>query len=140
MFFVCVYIDNVLYFFSFFWSIDIRCWSIRSVISHIVAYHCRPVAIYGHLTVAAGEIDSRGSKISFTAFDDWLPVVGKHFLEIFFLIPTCPCCLCSFPIVEPDPNHTKLRLSREGLEAISRITTPIAAVAVCESDVWLIIN
>ncbi|WRX10390.1 Guanylate-binding protein/Atlastin [Theobroma cacao] len=34
-----------------------------------------------------------------------------------------------FPIVEPDPGHTKLRLSREGLEAISRITTPIAAVA-----------
>ncbi|XWS36358.1 hypothetical protein CRYUN_Cryun20dG0078400 [Craigia yunnanensis] len=35
-----------------------------------------------------------------------------------------------FPIVEPDPGHTKLRLSREGLQAISRITTPIAAVAV----------
>ncbi|GKV20144.1 hypothetical protein SLEP1_g30305 [Rubroshorea leprosula] len=35
-----------------------------------------------------------------------------------------------FPIVEPDPGHTKLRLSSEGLEAISRITTPIAAVAV----------
>lgn len=35
-----------------------------------------------------------------------------------------------FPIVEPDPGHTKLRLSREGLEAIRRITTPIAAVAV----------
>ncbi|PPS09690.1 hypothetical protein GOBAR_AA10957 [Gossypium barbadense] len=35
-----------------------------------------------------------------------------------------------FPIVEPDPGHTKLRLSREGLEAISRINTPIAAVAV----------
>ncbi|XVE77846.1 hypothetical protein DITRI_Ditri13aG0095900 [Diplodiscus trichospermus] len=35
-----------------------------------------------------------------------------------------------FPIVEPDPGHTKLRLSREGLEAISRVTTPIAAVAV----------
>lgn len=40
--------------------------------------------------------------------------------------------LCShrFPIVEPDPGHTKLRLSKEGLEAIERITTPIAAVAV----------
>lgn len=35
-----------------------------------------------------------------------------------------------FPIIEPDPGHTKLRLSREGLEAIERITTPIAAVAV----------
>ncbi|KAA8543306.1 hypothetical protein F0562_021199 [Nyssa sinensis] len=35
-----------------------------------------------------------------------------------------------FPIVEPDPGHTKLRLAREGLEAIERITTPIAAVAV----------
>ncbi|KAG6575940.1 Guanylate-binding protein 4, partial [Cucurbita argyrosperma subsp. sororia] len=35
-----------------------------------------------------------------------------------------------FPIVEPDPGHTKLRLSREGLEAIERITNPIAAVAV----------
>lgn len=32
--------------------------------------------------------------------------------------------------MEPDPGHTKLRLSREGLEAIERITTPIAAVAV----------
>lgn len=36
----------------------------------------------------------------------------------------------AFPIVEPDPGHTKLRLSREGLEAIQRIKTPIAAVAV----------
>ncbi|KAK7285277.1 hypothetical protein RJT34_20042 [Clitoria ternatea] len=36
----------------------------------------------------------------------------------------------SFPIVEPDPGHTKLRLSREGLEAIERITNPIASVAV----------
>nr|XP_016513869.1 PREDICTED: guanylate-binding protein 4-like isoform X2 [Nicotiana tabacum] len=35
-----------------------------------------------------------------------------------------------FPIVEPDTGHTKLRLSREGLEAIEKITTPIAAVAV----------
>ncbi|CAA2971797.1 guanylate-binding 4 [Olea europaea subsp. europaea] len=37
---------------------------------------------------------------------------------------------CWFPIIEPDPGHTKLRLSREGLEAIERRTTPIAAVAV----------
>ncbi|CAI0434246.1 unnamed protein product [Linum tenue] len=36
----------------------------------------------------------------------------------------------AFPIVEPDPGHTKLRLSREGLEAIRRIKNPIAAVAV----------
>ncbi|WOK99419.1 guanylate-binding protein 4-like [Canna indica] len=36
----------------------------------------------------------------------------------------------AFPIVEPDSEHTKLRLSREGLEAIERITNPIAAVAV----------
>ncbi|CAK7346497.1 unnamed protein product [Dovyalis caffra] len=35
-----------------------------------------------------------------------------------------------FPIVEPDPGHTKLRLSNEGLEAIKRITNPVAAVAV----------
>ncbi|KAF7120313.1 hypothetical protein RHSIM_Rhsim13G0030400 [Rhododendron simsii] len=35
-----------------------------------------------------------------------------------------------FPIVEPDPGHTKLRISREGLEAIERIQNPIAAVAV----------
>jgi len=40
----------------------------------------------------------------------------------------------SFPIVEPDPGHTKLRLSREGLEAIERITNPIAAVAVCFTE------
>ncbi|KAF3628779.1 putative transcription factor UNE12-like [Capsicum annuum] len=42
------------------------------------------------------------------------------------------CCLIKprFPIIEPDPGHTKLRLSREGLEAIEKITTPIAAVAV----------
>ncbi|KAG8389279.1 hypothetical protein BUALT_Bualt02G0212400 [Buddleja alternifolia] len=36
----------------------------------------------------------------------------------------------AFPIIEPDPGHTKLRLSREGLETIERITTPVAAVAV----------
>jgi hypothetical protein len=39
--------------------------------------------------------------------------------------------LCRFPIVEPDYGHTKLRLSKEGLEAIQRIKTPIAAVSVC---------
>uniref|UniRef100_A0A2P2MHX3 Guanylate-binding protein 4 isoform X1 n=1 Tax=Rhizophora mucronata TaxID=61149 RepID=A0A2P2MHX3_RHIMU len=37
----------------------------------------------------------------------------------------------AFPIVEPDLGHTKLRLAREGLEAISRIKNPIAAVSVC---------
>lgn len=36
----------------------------------------------------------------------------------------------AFPIVEPDYGHTKLRLSKEGLEAIQRINTPIAAVSV----------
>ncbi|KAG8653932.1 guanylate-binding protein 4 [Manihot esculenta] len=36
----------------------------------------------------------------------------------------------AFPIIEPDPGHTKLRLSSDGLEAIRRIMTPIAAVAV----------
>ncbi|XP_058746057.1 uncharacterized protein LOC131618922 [Vicia villosa] len=35
-----------------------------------------------------------------------------------------------FPIVEPDPGHTKLRLSKQGLEAIERIKNPIATVAV----------
>ncbi|XP_047329279.1 guanylate-binding protein 4-like [Impatiens glandulifera] len=36
----------------------------------------------------------------------------------------------TFRIVEPDPGHTKLRISKEGLDVIERITTPIAAVAV----------
>nr|CAB3452129.1 unnamed protein product [Digitaria exilis] len=36
----------------------------------------------------------------------------------------------AFPIVEPDYGHTKLRLAKEGLEAIRRIKTPIAAVSV----------
>ncbi|EER98071.2 hypothetical protein BDA96_02G055400 [Sorghum bicolor] len=36
----------------------------------------------------------------------------------------------AFPIVEPDYGHTKLRLAKEGLEAIQRIRTPIAAVSV----------
>ncbi|KAG8663359.1 guanylate-binding protein 4 [Manihot esculenta] len=36
----------------------------------------------------------------------------------------------AFPIIEPDPGHTKLQLASSGLEAIRRITTPIAAVAV----------
>ncbi|RLN34878.1 guanylate-binding protein 3-like [Panicum miliaceum] len=36
----------------------------------------------------------------------------------------------AFPIIEPDYGHTKLRLSKEGLEAIQRIKTPIAAVSV----------
>lgn len=36
----------------------------------------------------------------------------------------------AFPIVEPDAGHTKLRLSQEGLEAIRRITNPIAIVGV----------
>lgn len=36
----------------------------------------------------------------------------------------------AFPIVEPDPGHTKLRLARQGLEIIESIKNPIAAVAV----------
>lgn len=32
--------------------------------------------------------------------------------------------------MEPDSEHTKIRLAREGLEAIQRITNPIAVVAV----------
>ncbi|KMZ56062.1 Guanylate-binding-like protein [Zostera marina] len=36
----------------------------------------------------------------------------------------------AFPIVEPDSDHTRLRLTRESFEAIERITTPIAAVSV----------
>ncbi|KAK9137544.1 hypothetical protein Sjap_008138 [Stephania japonica] len=35
-----------------------------------------------------------------------------------------------FPIVEPDSGHTKLQLAREGLEAIERIESPVAVVAV----------
>jgi hypothetical protein len=38
--------------------------------------------------------------------------------------------------VEPDPGHTKLRLAREGLEVIERITTPIAAVAVSQRFIF----
>lgn len=41
---------------------------------------------------------------------------------------------CRYPIVEPDPGHTKLRLARAGLEAIERITTPVAAVAVSKKN------
>jgi len=54
-------------------------------------------------------------------------------LTIFFITSIAYCCLCihRFPIIEPDPGHTKLRLSSEGLEAIKRITNPIAAVSVC---------
>lgn len=36
----------------------------------------------------------------------------------------------AFPVVEPDFGHTKLRLVREGLDAIRRIKSPVAAVAV----------
>ncbi|XP_074572763.1 uncharacterized protein LOC141829239 [Curcuma longa] len=36
----------------------------------------------------------------------------------------------TFPIVEPDSEHTKLRIAREGLEAIKKITSPIASVVV----------
>lgn len=43
-----------------------------------------------------------------------------------------------FPIVEPDPDHTKLHLSKAGLEAIERITSPISAVAVSWWCCWVI--
>ena len=33
-------------------------------------------------------------------------------------------------IVEPDPGHTKLAVTRSALNAIARITNPIAVVAV----------
>ncbi|KMZ76248.1 hypothetical protein ZOSMA_10538G00010 [Zostera marina] len=44
---------------------------------------------------------------------------------IFF----CFLSMYRFPIVEPDSDHTRLRLTRESFEAIERITTPIAAVS-----------
>jgi hypothetical protein len=45
--------------------------------------------------------------------------------------------------VKPDYGHTKLQLAKEGLEAIQRIRTPIAAVSVCSNFIsplsqWLI--
>lgn len=49
-------------------------------------------------------------------------------LVLFNLIHIYP--QSRFPIVEPDPGHTKLRLAREGLDVIEKITTPIAVVAV----------
>lgn len=35
-----------------------------------------------------------------------------------------------FPVVEPDVVHTKLAVAKKGLEVISRITNPVAVVAV----------
>ncbi|RRT85509.1 hypothetical protein B296_00009569 [Ensete ventricosum] len=40
-----------------------------------------------------------------------------------------------FPIVEPDSGHTKIRLVREGLEAIQRIKNPIAVVGVRDRNI-----
>ncbi|XP_060961848.1 uncharacterized protein LOC133032045 [Cannabis sativa] len=77
-----------------------------------------------------GKTDRRSLQSSAMEFSSW------------FMIFSISCFLLAsgsfsvenfnqaFPIVEPDPGHTKLQLSREGLEAIKRITTPIAAVAV----------
>ena len=42
------------------------------------------------------------------------------------------CAFARFPVVEPDIAHTKLRVSKEGLDVISRITNPIAVVAVSD--------
>ncbi|RWW34842.1 hypothetical protein GW17_00000371 [Ensete ventricosum] len=42
-----------------------------------------------------------------------------------------------FPIVEPDSGHTKIRLVREGLEAIQRIKNPIAVVGVISFGVGM---
>lgn len=57
-----------------------------------------------------------------------------YFFIILYLTPSGVLAIDdfnqAFPIIEPDPGHTKLRLSNEGLEAIRRITNPIAAVAV----------
>ncbi|KAJ0808465.1 putative guanylate-binding protein [Helianthus annuus] len=61
--------------------------------------------------------------------------IGFVFVILYVLLSPCGVLAIddfrqAFPIVEPDPGHTKLRLSSEGLEAIRRITNPIAAVAV----------
>jgi hypothetical protein len=41
-------------------------------------------------------------------------------------------------IVEPDPGHTKLAVTRSGLNAIARITNPIAVVAVRVSKLLIL--
>ncbi|KMZ75694.1 Guanylate-binding-like protein [Zostera marina] len=60
-------------------------------------------------------------------------------LLLLCLISACPSSFSSssidsfrqsFSIVEPDSSHTKLQINREGLQAIERITMPIAAVSV----------
>ncbi|URD96681.1 GTP binding protein [Musa troglodytarum] len=44
----------------------------------------------------------------------------------------------AFPIVKPDPDHLRLRLAREGLDAIQNITTPVAVVAVVYRSTYLV--
>lgn len=62
---------------------------------------------------------------------EFLLFVMKHILSLHAVhLSLSNFCVHRFPIVEPDPGHTKLRLSKEGLEAIERITNPIASVAV----------
>lgn len=56
--------------------------------------------------------------------------LGSSFLFFFIILHNLVNLSCRFPIIEPDPGHTKLRLARAGLEAIERVTTPVAAVAV----------
>jgi hypothetical protein len=62
---------------------------------------------------------------------DWVKsIICKKYLYV-----RSDMLIYRFPIVEPDSGHTKLRLSREGLEAIQRIKTPIAAISVCHDQI-----
>ncbi|KAK6141617.1 hypothetical protein DH2020_024652 [Rehmannia glutinosa] len=57
-------------------------------------------------------------------------LVRSSFCPFLSLFSRLGASLLTIIVKQPAPGHTKLQLAREGLEAIERITTPIAAVAV----------
>ncbi|KAI8007048.1 hypothetical protein LOK49_LG07G02879 [Camellia lanceoleosa] len=69
----------------------------------------------------------------YSSYSVLIRCLTKLLNEGFFLFSAITFLLLRklFPIVEPDPNPTKLRIAREGLESIERINNPIAAVFVC---------
>lgn len=109
-------------------------------------YKIRDDSFLGRLTIGTTGNRSYTSCLAFERFS-CSDLSNVYYYSLIFVLLLCilkyqtfDCCHTksyncyysnpSFPIVEPDPHHTKLRLSKEGLEAIERIKGPIAAVAV----------
>lgn len=74
--------------------------------------------------------NSPGRTIKFTSSPFHEKLLVATVMPRIWCVPCHNWGACRFPVVEPDTLHTKLAAAKRGLDVISRITNPVAVVAV----------